>query len=206
LCDLQKKCHCWLFFKFLYFFRKWFSMILWSMMDDLMMHVCTLYGMMKQIKKTLFVSFIFPFFINLRNVGGVMHMHTLWIIDDVWHAMIFFLNVDDDACMNAWMLGWDSWDSYLLFFHFSFFHKSKKCWRSYAYAHVINHWWYMTCYDFLFKPRRWCMHGCVDAWVKFALFKKMNYSCMHDLVWCTNFSFAFFLKTNSNWFSFHCYF
>jgi len=46
-------------------------------MDDLMMHVCTLYGMMKQIKKTLFVSFIFPFFINLRNVGGVMHMHTL---------------------------------------------------------------------------------------------------------------------------------
>ena len=41
-----------------------------------------------------------------------MHMHTLGIIDDVWHAMIFFLNLDDDACMNAWMHGWDSWDSY----------------------------------------------------------------------------------------------
>ena len=70
--------------------------------------------------------FIFPFFINLRNVGGV------------------------------------------------------------------NHWWCMTCYDFLFKPRRWCMHGCVDAWVEFALFKKMNYSCVHDLVWCMNYSFAFY--------------
>jgi len=49
----------------------------------------------------------FIFFINLRNVWGVMHMHTLWIIDDVWHAMIFFLNLDDDAYMDAWMHGWN---------------------------------------------------------------------------------------------------
>ena len=49
----------------------------------------------------------FIFFINLINVGGVMHMHTLWIIDDVWHAMIFFLNLDDDACMDAWMHEWN---------------------------------------------------------------------------------------------------
>jgi len=95
------------------------------------------------------------------------------------------------ACMDAWMHEWNL----LYFFIFSFLHKYKKCWRSYAYAHVINHWWCMTCYDFLFKLRRWCMHGCVDAWVKFALFKKMNYSCMHDLVWCMNFSFAFLFKT-----------
>ena len=34
-----------------------------------------------------------------------MHMHTLWIIYDVWHAMIFFLNLDDNAFMDAWMRG-----------------------------------------------------------------------------------------------------
>jgi len=85
----------------------------------------------------------------------------------------------------------------LYFSFFSFLHKSKKCWRSYAYAHVMNHWWCMTCYDFLFKLRRWCMRGCMDAWVKFALFKKMNYSCMHDLVWCMNYlmyEFSFIFK------------
>ena len=54
----------------------------------------------------LLFFFFFAFFINLRNVGIVIHMHTLWIIDDVWHAMIFFLNLDDDACMDAWMDGW----------------------------------------------------------------------------------------------------
>ena len=135
------------------FFFKWFSMILWSMMDDLMMHemlwfcfwnymIC-LHGCVNASVKFVF---FFHFFINLRNVGGVMHMHTLWIIDYEWHAMIFFLNLDDDACMDAWM-------------------------------HVWN-----------------------------LLFKKMNYSCMHDLVWCMNYSFTFFLKTNSNWFPFHCYF
>ena len=131
-------------------------MILWSMMNDLMMH------------EMLWFSF--------------------WTI---WYA-----------CMDAWMHEWN-----LLFFSFfHFFHKSKKCLRSYAYAHVMNHWWCMTCYDFLFKLRRWCIHGCVDAWMKFALFKKMNYSCMHDLVWCMIFYFTVFLKTNSNWFPFHCYF
>jgi len=26
------------------------------------------------------------------------------------------------------------------------------------------------------------MRGCMDAWVNFALLKKMNYSCMHDLL------------------------
>ena len=129
-------------------------MILWSMMNDLMMH------------EMLWFSF--------------------------WNYMICL-----HRCMNAWV-------EFALFFIFSFLHKSMKCWRSYAYAHVMNHWWCMTCYDFLFKLRRWCMHGCVDAWmrgcmdawVNFALLKKMNYSCMHDLIWCMNFSFAFFfLKT-----------
>jgi len=97
----------------------------------------------------IYFSF-FHFFINLRNVGGVMHMHTLWIIDDVWHAMIFFLNLDDESCMDAWM------------------------------------------------------HGCMGEFC--FIKKKMNYSCMHDLVWCMNFSFAFFWKQYSNWFPFHCYF
>ena len=138
----QKKKHCWLF---LFVFWKWFSMILWSMMDDLMMHemlwfsfwnymIC-LHACVNTWVEFVFFFFIFSFFIKLRNVGGVMHMHTLWIIDDVWHAMIFFLNLDDDACMDAWM-----------------------------------------------------------ACVKFALFKKMNYSCRHNLVWCMNFSFTFFWK------------
>jgi len=58
------------------------------------------------VEFAFFFSF-FHFFINLRNVGGVMHMHTLWIINDVWHTMIFFLNLDDDACMDAWMDGWN---------------------------------------------------------------------------------------------------
>jgi len=98
--------------------------------------------------------------------------------DFFWNYMICL-----HGCVNAWV-------KFALFFHF--FHKSNKCWRSYAYAHVMNHWWCMTCYDFLFKPRWWRMHGCVDAWVKFALLKKMNYSCIHNLVWCMNFSFAFF--------------
>ena len=37
--------------------------------------------------------------------------------DDAWDVMIFFLNLYDDAYMNAWMHGWN-----LLFFifHFSF--------------------------------------------------------------------------------------
>ena len=106
-------------------------------------------------------------------------------------------------CVDAWVRLMRLLFAFLIF---PFFHKPKKCWRSYAYAHIMNHWWCMTCYDFLFKPRRWCMHGCVDAWVEFALFKKMNYSCMHDLIWCMNFSFAFFWKQYSNWFSFHYYF
>ena len=47
--------------------------------------------------------------------------------------------------------------------------------------------------------------------VETILFKKMNDSCMHDLVWRMNylmyeFSFAFFLKTNLNCSPFHCYF
>jgi len=65
------------------------------------------------------------------------------------------------ACMDVWMHEWNL----LYFFIFSFLHKSKKCWRSYAYVHVMNHWLCMTCYDFLFKLRRWCMHGCVDTWM-----------------------------------------
>ena len=40
------------------------------------------------------------------------------------------------------------------------------------------------------------MCGCMDAWVNFALLKKMNYSCMHDLVWCLNFSFLHFFENN----------
>jgi len=86
-------------------------MILWSMMNDLMMHemlwfsfwnymIC-LHGCVNAWVKFALFSF-FHFFINLRNVGGVMHMHKLWIID-VWHAMIFFLNLDDNAFMDAWM-------------------------------------------------------------------------------------------------------
>jgi len=35
--------------------------------------------------------------------------------------MIFFLNLDDDACMNARMHGWNSWDLYLFFFSFSIY-------------------------------------------------------------------------------------
>jgi len=64
------------------FFFKLYDMLAW--MRECMSGICS----------------IFHFFINLRNVGGVMHMHTLWIIDDVWHAMIFFLNLVD-----AWMHG-----------------------------------------------------------------------------------------------------
>ena len=139
-----------------FFFCKWFSMILWSMMNDLMMH------------EMLWFSF--------------------------WNYMICL-----HVCVNAWV-------EFALFFIFSFLHKSKKCWRSYAYVHVMNHWWCMTCYDFIFKLRWWCMRGCMNAWVNFALLKKMNYSCMHDLVWCMNFSFAFFWTQYSNWFPFHCYF
>ena len=77
------------------FFFKWFSMILWSMMDDLMMHemlwfcfwnymIC-LHGCVNASVKFVF---FFHFFINLRNVGAVMHMHTLWIIDD--YGMLWF--------------------------------------------------------------------------------------------------------------------
>jgi len=92
-------------------------MILWSLMNDLMMHEMLWFSFwtiwyacmdawMHEWNLLFFFSF-FHFFINLRNVWGVMHMHTLWIIDDVWHAMIFFLNLDDDACMDAWMHGWN---------------------------------------------------------------------------------------------------
>jgi len=84
--------------------------------------------------------------------------------DDAWNVMILFLKLYD---MLAWMRECIS----EICFFFPFFHKSKKCWRSYAYAHVMNHWLWMTCYDFLFKLRRWCMHGCVDACVKFIIQK-----------------------------------
>jgi len=60
-----------------------------------------LYDMLAWMRECMSgICSIFHFFINLRNVGGVMHMQTLWIIDDVWHAMIFFLNLVD-----AWMHG-----------------------------------------------------------------------------------------------------
>jgi len=89
--------------------------MLWSMMDDLMIQndvifFLKLYDMlawMRECMSGICSSFHFSFFTNLRNVGGVMHMHMLWIIDDVWHAMIFFLNLDDDACMDAWMHEWN---------------------------------------------------------------------------------------------------
>jgi len=59
-------------------------------MDDLMMHemlwfsfwnylIC-LHGCVNAWVEFALLFFIFSFFINLRNVGGVMHMHTLWII------------------------------------------------------------------------------------------------------------------------------
>jgi len=115
--------HWWLFLK-------WFSMILWSVM---MIWWCmTCYDFLFETiwyacmdawmhEWNLLFFFIFSIFINLRNVGGVMHMHTLRIIDDVWHAMIFFLNLDDDACMDAWMHGWN-----LLFFIFLYFNLRAK--------------------------------------------------------------------------------
>jgi len=87
-------------------FLKLYDMLAW--MHEYMSQICSFFH-------------FFHFFINLRNVGGFMHMHTLWIIDDVWHAMSFFLNQDDDACMDVWMHGWNLWDSYLLFFIFPFF-------------------------------------------------------------------------------------
>jgi len=74
------------------FFLKLYNMLAW--MRKCMSGICSIFH-------------FFHFFINLRNVGGVMHMHTLWIIDDVWHAMIFFLNLDDDVCVDAWMHGWN---------------------------------------------------------------------------------------------------
>jgi len=36
------------------------------------------------------------------------------------HVMIFFLNLDDDGCMNAWMHAWKSWDLICFFFIFHF--------------------------------------------------------------------------------------
>jgi len=84
-------------------------------------NMCTLYGMMKQIEKTLFVSFIF----------------------------------------------------------FSFFHKSKKCWRSYAYAHVMNHWYVWHAMIF-FLNLKMMMH----AWMR---------GCMGGICF---FHFLFFLYFN----------
>jgi len=65
------------------FFLKLYDMLAW--MRECMSEICSLF-------------FIFSVFINLRNVGGVMYIHTLWFS---------FLNLDDDACMDAWMCGWN---------------------------------------------------------------------------------------------------
>jgi len=158
-------------------------------------NVCTLYGMMKQIEKTLFVSFIFPFFINLRNVGGVMHMHTLWIIDDVWHAMIFFLNQDDDACMNTWMHGWDSWDSnLLLFFIFPFFINLRNV-EGVMHMHtlwIIDDVWHAMIF-FLNLDDDACMDVCMHGWNLLYSKRWITHACMtwYD-VWI--FLLHFFLK------------
>jgi len=82
----------------------WHAVIFFLNLDDDACMNAWMHGWDSWDSYLLFSFFLF--FINLRNVGGVMHMHTLWIIDDVWHAMIFFLNLDDDACMDAWMHGW----------------------------------------------------------------------------------------------------
>jgi len=91
--DLMMHVHdAWWLRRVMIFFLKLYDMLAW--MRECMRGICSIFH-------------FFHFFINLRGVGGVMHMHTLWIIDDVWHAIIFFLNLDDDACMDAWMHGWN---------------------------------------------------------------------------------------------------
>jgi len=71
--------------------------------------------------------------------------------------------MDDMMWMCVYcMVWWNRLRRLFLYLSFFFFHKSKKCWRSYAYAHVMNHWWCMTCYNFFLNLDD---GACMDAWM-----------------------------------------
>jgi len=78
------------------------------MMDDMMECVYVAWYDENNWKDSFLYFSLFIIFINLRNVGRVCLCtcyEFLLNIDYAWPVMIFFFNLDDDACMNLWMHG-----------------------------------------------------------------------------------------------------